>query len=88
MRPKRSPGSKQRTLLPHGQVASTKPLCSLKEKRVPSSGFFTAASRRSSASRLGITSPVCPRRTSALPPGRWNWLRPTLIHMLVTPVIR
>jgi hypothetical protein len=33
----------------------------------PSSGFFTAASRRTSASRLGTTSPVWPRRTCAWP---------------------
>ena len=51
-------GAKQRMRLPHGQVTSTNSLCSLKENRVPSSGFFTAASRRTRASRFGITRPV------------------------------
>ena len=88
IRPKRSPGVKQRMRLPQGQVTSTYSLPSLKAKRVPSSGFFTACSLRTRASRFGITRPVWPRTTCCLPVGRWNWLRPTFIHMLPTPVIR
>ena len=52
------------------------------------SGFFMFSSRFTSSSRSGITSAVRPRSFCALPVGRWNWLRPTLTHMLSTLVIR
>ena len=32
--------------------------------------------------------PVLPRSTCGLPVGRWNWLRPTFIHMLSSITIR
>ena len=46
------------------------------------SGLRICARRSSSAARSGTTSPVTPRRTSGSPVGRWNWLIPTLTHML------
>src|SRR5262249_293905 len=55
---------------------------------VPSSGLRTCVRRSSSAARSGTTNPVMPRSTSGCPVGRWNWLMPTLTHMLPTPVLR
>jgi len=60
----------------------------MKANLVPSSGFFMRSSRASSASRSGITRPTRPRRRCGVPVIRWNWLCPTLTHMLSTLVIR
>src|SRR5215471_4755904 len=72
--------------LPQGQTVSTQSLLSRKSNFVPSSGLRICVRRSSSAARSDTTSPVTPRSTSGCPIGRWNWLTPTLTHMLPAPV--
>ena len=88
IRPKRAWGSKQRRRLPHGEMTSTNRSCSAKVNSVPSR---SPLHRGQAIEERG---PVRDYQTHMAaehlrrPLGRWNWLRPTLIHMLSTPVIR
>jgi hypothetical protein len=68
---------------PQGEQVSTKELPSRYSNFEPSSSFFTPVRRCIRLSRSGTTMPVVPRRFCGLPVGKWNWLRPTLIHMLL-----